>query len=196
MNPLQKFYAECEEIAANYASLLEKPKHFGDLALPCFSLAREFKKSPIDIAAELAAGFSKKAGGIVKEVKAIGPYVNFYINEKEFGKLVLKQILKQKKKYGSAKNKGKIMVEYAHPNTHKLFHIGHLRNIITGESLARILSFSGYKVIRANYQGDIGMHIAKCMWGIKKLGMKKTRTADEKIRFLGKAYAIGSGSFE
>jgi len=48
-------------------------------------------------AAELAASFSKKAGGLVKEVKAIGPYVNFYINEKEFGKLALKQILKQKK---------------------------------------------------------------------------------------------------
>ncbi|MFH0836866.1 MAG: arginine--tRNA ligase [Candidatus Aenigmatarchaeota archaeon] len=196
MNPLQKFYGECEEIAGKHASLLEKPKHFGDLALPCFSLAKEFRRNPIEIASELASVFSESTGGLVKEVRAIGPYVNFYINEKEFGKLVLKQVLKEKKKYGSAKNKGKIMVEYAHPNTHKLFHIGHLRNIITGEALSRILSFSGFKVIRANYQGDIGMHIAKCMWGIKKLGMKKFKTIDDKIKFLGKAYAIGSGSFE
>ena len=60
----------------------------------------------------------------------------------------------------------KVMVEFAHPNTHKAFHIGHLRNITTGESIVRLLESQGAKVIRANYQGDVGMHIAKALYGI------------------------------
>src|SRR3989344_2862415 len=54
----------------------------------------------------------------------------------------------------------RIMVEFAHPNTHKAFHIGHLRNITTSESLARLTEFTGAEVIRVNYQGDVGLHIA------------------------------------
>ena len=88
------------------------------------------------------------------------------------------------------------MVEFAHPNTHKLFHIGHLRNITTGESIARILEFRGATVVKSNYQGDIGLHIAKCLWGIKKLGLKTIPSLDKKIKFLGKAYTTGSKAYE
>ncbi|MBI4895447.1 MAG: arginine--tRNA ligase [Candidatus Aenigmarchaeota archaeon] len=199
MNPLEKFRKECQEIAGEYSRLLEKPKEHADLALPCFVLAKELQKSPVEIASNISKEFQDKIkhGSLVKEVKVVGPYINFYINHEEFSKQVLAQVIKEKKKYGSSKkNKQKIMVEFAHPNTHKLFHIGHLRNITTGESLSRILEFNGSKVIRANYQGDVGMHIAKCIWGIRKLGMIKTKKLDDKIRFLGKAYATGSKAFE
>ena len=60
----------------------------------------------------------------------------------------------------------RVMVEFAHPNTHKAFHIGHLRNICLGEALVRILESQGAHVFRANYQGDIGPHVAKCIWGM------------------------------
>lgn len=104
-----------------------------------------------------------------------------------------------------------VMVEFAHPNTHKAFHIGHLRNITTGESIVRLLEAAGYRVIRANYQGDVGMHIAKALYGILELEPYKTRFAEvtgtgagkiteetvkERVEFLGKAYAAGSQAYE
>src|SRR3989338_3413740 len=65
-------------------------------------------------------------------------------------------------------NDRKIMVEFAHPNTHKEFHIGHLRNISLGESLVRLLERAGSEVFRANYEGDVGLHVAKAIYGVRK----------------------------
>lgn len=93
----------------------------------------------------------------------------------------------------------KILVEFAHPNTHKAFHIGHLRNITTGESIIRLLESQGNKVIRANYQGDVGMHIAKCLYSILHSSVappSPQSPLSSRIDFLGKAYAGGSKAFE
>jgi len=81
-------------------------------------------------------------------------------------------------------------VEFCHANTHKAFHIGHVRNISYGESLSRILEAAGYKVVRANYQGDIGPHVAKCLWGFLKLHKGKVPKGEKsKGRWLGSVYA-------
>ncbi len=90
------------------------------------------------------------------------------------------------------------MVEFAHPNTHKLFHIGHLRNISTGEAMVRILEAVGNKIIRTNYEGDVGLHIAKCLYGVKnsKTDIKKLKTLQEKIEFIGKMYTSGTKAYE
>ena len=97
------------------------------------------------------------------------------------------------------KNK-KIMVEFAHPNTHKLFHIGHLRNISIGESLVRILETTGNNIVRSNYQGDVGLHIAKCLWFIKhnekQYEKLKKRSINLKIAFLGEAYSKGQAAYD
>ena len=97
----------------------------------------------------------------------------------------------------------RIMVEFAHPNTHKSFHIGHLRNITTGESIVRLMESQGFEVIRANYQGDVGMHIAKALYALLQIStikdqISKIRTNDiqNKVEFLGKAYAAGSKAFD
>ena len=71
------------------------------------------------------------------------------------------------------------MVEFAHPDTHKLFHIGHLRNITTGEAISRLLSASGAKIVRGNYQGDVGLHIAKALWGVKNWVLKIPKDRNE-----------------
>lgn len=97
----------------------------------------------------------------------------------------------------------KILFEYAHPNPFKSFHIGHLRNIILGESLIRILEEIGAEVIRVNYQGDVGMHIAKSIWGMLKLfkdehtDQNQIAKLDHKsrVRFLGRAYALGAEAY-
>lgn len=176
MNPLEKFKQECREIAAGYENLLETPKQHADLALPCFSLAKEMKKSPIEIASELEKEFQNKLrkDSLIKEIKAAGPYINFYINSEVFGKEVLTQILKEKKKYGSGKDKQKIMVEYSSPNSNKPLHIGHLRNQSIGLSITNILKFSGNKVIIANLVNDRGAHICKSMLAYQKWGQKST----------------------
>jgi arginyl-tRNA synthetase len=93
------------------------------------------------------------------------------------------------------------MVEFAHPNTHKAFHIGHLRNITTGESLVRLLEATGHTVTRANYQGDVGMHIAKCLWAMMHLpecnpDAVRGKEIHMRVEFLGKAYAAGSTRYE
>ncbi len=95
----------------------------------------------------------------------------------------------------------RIMVEFAHPNTHKAFHIGHLRNITTGESIVRLLESQGNEVIRVNYQGDVGMHIAKALYALLELvpykdQVKEITGVHERVEFLGKAYAAGSTAFE
>ncbi len=90
------------------------------------------------------------------------------------------------------------MVEYAQPNTHKLFHIGHLRNITSGETIVRIFQVLGNKVIRTNYQGDVGLHIAKCLWAIlnSKTDINKVKELEDKIKFIGEMYTIGTKAYE
>ena len=98
----------------------------------------------------------------------------------------------------------RVMVEYAHPNTHKEMHIGHLRTLVTGEALSRILEANGKEVFRANYQGDIGPHVAKALYGVLKLIKTEGLTLAkidkqsnaEKAHFLGRAYALGNQDYK
>ncbi len=173
--------------------VLEIPKDekLGDYAFPCFQLSKEKKKNPADIARDLADKI--KLGKEIQEVKVIGPYLNFFTNKNLLAQEILTQILKEKEEYGKRKDKGKLLIEFCHANTHKAFHIGHTRNICIGESVSRILEFSGKKIIRANYQGDIGMHVAKTLWGLlhlKELGL--VAPEKEKGRWLGMVYAAAS----
>jgi arginyl-tRNA synthetase len=172
-------------------SLLERPPRpeMGDLAFPCFELAKKRKANPKDVANEISKKL--KPGGVIEMVQALGPYVNFHANWEKLGGDVIKSALREREKYGSApRKKEKVMVEFAHPNTHKAFHIGHVRNVTLGESLSRIMEFRGYKVIRANYQGDIGPHVARCLWGV--LNLKMREPAKDKGRWLGDVYAAAS----
>ncbi len=147
-------------------STLEIPQHFGDLTSKiAFLLASGKKESPVKIAADIAATLEKNKPKFVEKVEAKGPYINFYFSG-EFYVASLEHMLREKKNFGKGKNTGKkIIVEYFHANTHKGVHIGHIRNASLGESLSRILEFRGNNVIRINYQGDIGPHVAKCLWG-------------------------------
>lgn len=160
-----------------------------DLAFPCFSLAKKYRKNPAQVA-ELLAG-KLKPHGLIGRIEAAGPYLNFHADWDRLGNLLLREILARSERYGSGKPTArKILVEFAHPNTHKAFHIGHVRNIALGEALSRLLAFSGNKVVRVNYQGDIGPHVAKCLWGILHLKLKKP--AKDRGRWLGEVYAEAS----
>ncbi len=150
----------------------------GDYAFPCFSLSKEMKKSPVEIAKDI----SKRLGEIkgVDKILAIGPYVNFFVDKNTLAEEILNLILKEKDNYGKgAYAKEKIMVEFSQANTHKAFHIGHIRGTSLGESISRILEFEGNKVLRVNYQGDTGMHVAKWLWCYLKYHKKERLKDDE-----------------
>jgi len=161
---------------------LETPpdSKLGDYAFPCFGLAKELKKSPMEIAKDLALKI--KPNKYIKEIKSTGPYVNFFVNESILNEITLSEVLKQKEKYGSSSNKQRIVIEYPAPNTNKPLHLGHVRNMLIGESLSRILEFNGCKVFRVNLNNDRGVHICKSMLAYKKWGDAKIQTLIKKRR--------------
>lgn len=174
--------------------LLEIPPspELGDYAFPCFSLAKKFKKSPNEIAKELEGKITAKSP--VKIIKANGAYLNFFIDTSRQAEFVLAEILEKKEEYGSGSKKGKIMVEFFHANTHKAVHIGHIRNVCLGESLSRILEFNGSEVIRVNYQGDIGPHVAKCLFGL--INFKEKPPERNRTMWLGEIYMKANEKIE
>lgn len=150
-------------------SLLEVPpsSELGDYAFPCFVLTKQYKKAPQEIAKDIVSELKKTK--MIDRTEAVGAYINFFLNKRLMAEQVIKQVIKIRENYGKQeikkkKEKKKIMVEFSQANTHKAFHIGHIRGTSLGESISRILEFSGNEVIRANYQGDTGMHIAKWLW--------------------------------
>ncbi|MBT3985416.1 arginine--tRNA ligase [archaeon] len=158
-----------KEIKGFDDKLLEVPPNpeMGDYALPCFTLSKIYKKDPKSIAKDLKNKIKPLSS--IEKILNIGPYLNFFIDLKLKNKYILEKILKEKNKYGShKKKKKKVMIEYSQANTHKAFHVGHLRGTSLGEALARILKFNGYQVIQSNYQGDTGAHVSKWLWYYKK----------------------------
>ena len=142
----------------------------------------------------------------ISKIEVAGPgFINFRLSEKVLLK-ELQNISKHKEGYGKSNvGKGKkIMVEFAHPNTHKEMHIGHMRTLIVGEALSRLLDFSGATVFRANYQGDIGPHVAKAIWGTIKLleqgkiswDEAENKSSVEKAHLLGSGYVLANKAYE
>jgi len=128
----------------------------------------------------------------IQRIEVAGPgFINFYLAPSELVEAV--EEARREDMWGSnvTLTGKKIMVEYTDPNPFKEFHIGHLMSNAIGESIARLLQFSGADVKRANYQGDVGPHVAKAIWGIQKLGVDPSDAAA-----LGKAYTTGSEAYE
>jgi arginyl-tRNA synthetase len=98
-------------------------------------------------------------------IEAVRGYLNLYFETGEYSQRVVQTVLSQGGNFGHGTDKGEqVMVEFSQPNTHKAFHVGHLRSAILGDSLCRILEFAGYDVVRSNYPGDMGLHVIKWLW--------------------------------
>lgn len=176
---------------------------FGDFSSNvALILAKKLKRNPLELAEEVKK--KMEVDDAIELIQVIKPgFLNIWLSSKSLisplESAVRETFTFPSFFYGSEK---KVMVEFAHPNTHKLFHIGHLRNISTGESVTRLLSAVGNTVVRTNYQGDVGLHIAKCLWGIKTR-MKgdneqlfEKLTLQEKIKLLGKGYSEGQIAYD
>ncbi len=151
--------------------------------------------NPRELATEIVEKFGHPE--YLERVDIAGPgFINFFLKDLSLLKALTEKTVEQQKE----EIPEKILIEYSQPNTHKSFHIGHLRNLTIGESLARILEFKGKEIYRVTYGGDIGPHVAKALWGILKLNEEyqkiKTASLREKAEFLGKAYALGASKYE
>src|SRR3989344_8717206 len=117
--------------------ILEIPPNpnFGDYSFPCFILAKELKQNPLEIAKNLSRHFTRD--GYIERVECKGGYINFFINDFKLNESTLNEILKLKEGYGKIKEKKeKIVVEYPSPNTNKPLHLGHIRNMLIGQSIS------------------------------------------------------------
>lgn len=150
---------------------LETPKDssLGDIAFPCFVLSKCMKRPPVKISEALAPTVEQLLSkySTLEAVSAVGPYLNFKVSVEALGNIV-SEVLDQKAVCGLADQGEHVMIEYSQPNTHKAFHVGHMRNVALGDALVRMYEYAGYKVTAANYIGDEGTHIAKCLWAYQK----------------------------
>ena len=178
---------------------------FGDFSTNiALILAKKEKRNPMELAEKIKANM--KADDNIESVQVLKPgfiniwlskktllqkFITIAINDEQWGKST---ILKDKK----------IMVEYTDPNFFKEFHVGHLYSNIVGESIARLFEVSGAIVKRANYQGDVGMHVAKYIWGMIQKMKDESLTFEkinhfklaDKAKFMGQAYTLGTQAFE
>lgn len=130
------------------------------------------KRPPVpQRAQEIAAAIADKAAALpgFSRVEAVKGYLNLYYPTAEYAHRVVQAILTQGVDYGRGEPKNeRVMVEYAQPNTHHSFHMGHFRNAMLGEVLARLVEFAGFDTIRASYPGDLGLGVITILWIYQK----------------------------
>ena len=154
--------------------------------------------NPNELAERIVQELKKVEVKGVASIRPVAGFINFYLSPSELASSISKANKEgsgdKKNKWGTTtklRNK-KIMVEFTDPNPFKEFHIGHLMSNAIGESISRLLQFSGADVKRANYQGDVGLHVAKAIYAYKT----HPPTVDNEIVKWGLAYKIGNDLYE
>ena len=133
---------------------------------------------------------------LVAQAEAVKGFVNFYVDVAAYANGLLAEVTARGERWGhGASQPGRVMVEFAQPNTHKAVHVGHLRNIILGEAVVRIMRAAGREVIAATYPGDIGMHVIKCLWCYRTFYAGQ-EPATGRGRWLGHIYAESDARLE
>ncbi|KXK26967.1 MAG: Arginine--tRNA ligase [candidate division WS6 bacterium OLB20] len=173
----------------------------GDYALnEALKQAKEQGKNPRELAEEMVAKLKASEGfmTMVAGLEVAGPgFINIRLKPSVHASYVSEAFSSAGYAHADLFAGKTIMFEYAHPNPFKVVHIGHLRNMILGESLIRILESYGANIIRVNYQGDVGMHIAKNLWALLKVPESEyPEDISERAELLGRTYAEGATAFK
>ncbi len=195
----EKFYEEVENslreaikkiYGIDYEIKIEKQK-VGDASFACFSLAKNFKKNPMEVAEKIVREIKEK--NLIKKVEAINGYINFYIDENKVAEETLNLIDEMGENFGSfEKNGKKVIVEHTSANPNGPLHVGRARNPIIGDTIARLLKFGGYDVITQYYVDDMGKQVAILFWGIKNLkGEEENKKMDHVfVEYYKKAFEL------
>ena len=174
MGKLVAKVAQVSEDAAVRQVEVPSDQKKGDLAFPCFRLAKEMSKAPHVIASEVAEKINAELPPWLDRAEASGPYVNAFLCRKTFVADVLIEVFTEGTDYGSRQQgeDQKVIVEYSSPNIAKPFHVGHLGSTLIGKSLDNIYRFLGYEVTSINHLGDWGTQFGKMIVAYKRWGNK------------------------
>lgn len=197
---LKNLDIEIEEISLEHPADLNMGDFSTNIAM---TVAKKNKTNSKELAEKIVEEINKRAAlfgdlrAALNKIETKNGFINFYLS-KEFFVDSVKEIL-ENKNFGQNNlfADKKVMVEYTQPNPFKPFHIGHLMSNAIGESISRIVEFSGAKTVRANYQGDVGPHVAKAIYELLKSGLpEESKSVSEKARYIGELYAKGNDAYE
>jgi arginyl-tRNA synthetase len=169
-------------------NLISRPPKLenGDICYGCFKLAKELKQAPPQIANTLN---EKISADFIQASSAMGPYINFHLKPEIF--------LKEHNLKGNLiQSAEKTMIEFSQPNTHKELHVGHMRNLCLGDALIKIHRYAGVDTIATTFPGDVGTHVAKCLWYYTHHTDQKIPNEDRKGAWLGTLYTKGNNLLE
>jgi len=150
------------------------------------------KSNTQDLAVEISRTIADKLllSSEYERVEAVKGYLNIYFHTSTYAKRIIDHVLLENSVFGSGPDSGlKVMIEFSQPNTHKAFHVGHLRNMVLGSAVSNILEFAGHTVIRANYLGDIGLHVITWLWNYQKYHAGQMPPKENKTRWMGDLYS-------
>ncbi|OHA88461.1 MAG: arginine--tRNA ligase [Candidatus Zambryskibacteria bacterium RIFCSPHIGHO2_01_FULL_43_25] len=180
---------EAVNFTVEHPANLELGDYASNIALV---LGKKNGQNPMDVAEKIAEVLRQVEDNSLSRIEVASPgFINFFLS-KEFFSKSLKNILEDKQ-FGKNENlKGKkVIVEYTDPNPFKEFHIGHLMSNSIGESISRLIEWNGAEAKRACYQGDVGLHVAKAVWGAVK-----NKESGIKNQEWGKCYTEGAKAYK
>ncbi|MHC1582942.1 MAG: arginine--tRNA ligase [Candidatus Syntropharchaeia archaeon] len=159
---------------------IEESEHADLSSSIAFGLAKKYHSPPKKIAEEIGKEIRIPDDTLISHVETVGPYINFFVN-RSFLEKTLEKIRLEGKNYGSLSEKGKVIVEHTSANPNGPLHVGHIRNSIIGDTIARILRRAGFDVETQYYVNDMGRQIATVVWGTEKFGIKSEKKEDHEI---------------
>lgn len=169
------------------------PKFGSDLAVPCFSFAKDQNKNPQEVAEDFA---NKINNPDIKNAEAVSGFLNIWFSDDLLFSLAEKVTDVEKHYQGKT-----VVCEYSDPNTFKVLHAGHLYTSIVGDAIANMFEFFGAKVHRVNFGGDVGMHAAKAIWAVERhiendLTELDKIEEDDRADWIAKRYVEGNTAYE
>ncbi len=177
--------------------LTRPDEQFGDYASnAALQLAKPLKQQPRHLAEQLKSYLEANHDGSITKIEIAGPgFLNFFLSDEALWAAATAQP-------GKLFDGQRVLMEYSNPNAFKELHTGHLYQTIVGDTLSHIVEQGGAQVFRANFGGDVGLHVAKCLYGIRQAlgGDKPEKLADvpvgEQAGWISKAYVAGAKAYE
>ncbi len=165
------------------------------------------RQDPRELAEQIVQGLRAQSSEprAVEKIEVAGPgFINFFLSNTYYLQELSRMLGALHEDVRTSYSVKNVMVEFTDPNPFKEFHIGHLYSNTVGEAISRLLEAGGAEVKRANYQGDVGLHVAKAIWGmIEKLRIEhcelralEGKSIEERAKWLGEAYALGASAYE
>ncbi len=164
---------------ADDMALSESP-HADIASSVSFKLAPKYKQSPKEICKNLYKYIKIPPDSYIDRAEMAGPYINFFVSRAFLNETIL-HVLLERENFGNLNNKGRVILEHTSANPDGPLHIGHIRNSVIGDTLARILLRAGYEVETQYYINDMGRQIAVVVWGLFNFKFDKTRKKDHAI---------------